>query len=305
MADYHLRRGEPQAAAESARKVIELDARFLRAHLKYGDALLFQGKAQLARKSYAVLEGSEDPVLRHEGAMRSARSYLLDGPGVSSTLAATNAERGYLAEIEAARKAGRPADQGHALAELCRVQIERNALVDAGRTARTLGDLLQAGADQQLTEDERGRLLAELTTLRALMLVAIGERELAEARASELFGKLKAPVVKQRIEELKGDIAARSGDAKTAAALLSGATRPTMKLALALALSAGKAGEQADPARARAIMEELSKRTLNDLEGALTRGRARAWLKSNPAPPRDREEKREETKKDDGKGTAI
>jgi hypothetical protein len=47
---------------------------------------------------------------------------------------------------------------------------------------------------------------------------------------------------------------------------------------MALALAALRAG---DSGRCRAIMDELSKRHENDLEGALTRPRALSWLRQN------------------------
>lgn len=242
--------------------------------------------------------------------MRAARSYLFDGPGLGSALAMSNVERALLSEAEAARKAGRRGDQVHALLELGRLQVERNALSDAGKNARQVGELLLGAGERPeaqgpggdkaeekaaapLSDEERGRWGAELLTLRALMLVAIGERDLAEARAQELEAQLKGPAGQQRVQELRGDLAARSGDAKGAAQLLDKASRPTMRLALALALAAGKAGEQADPARARSLMEELSKRTVNDLEGALSRSRARAWLKANPAEGKDKEKSKD------------
>jgi hypothetical protein len=46
---------------------------------------------------------------------------------------------------------------------------------------------------------------------------------------------------------------------------------------MALALAVARSG---DPARARSIMEELARRPVNDLEGALTRPRAQVWLRS-------------------------
>ncbi|MCS6912493.1 MAG: tetratricopeptide repeat protein [Myxococcota bacterium] len=313
LAEALLRRGEVQAAAEAARKAVELDGKFLPARAKLGDALLFLGKGPQARREYGVMEASADAAARHEGAMRTARSYLFEGPGLGHAAAMATVERALLAEAEASRKAGRRGDQIHALMELARLQVERNALADAGHTVRTIAELLERsqppmpdkdGKEQRdegpgeggrtagnsdgaalLSEDERVRWGTELLALRALMLVAIGEPELAEARVKEMEARLKGPAGRQRVQELRGDLAARSGDARTAVALLDKATRPTLRLALALALAAGKAGEQADPARARAIMEELSRRTINDLEGALSRSRARSWLKANPAPP--------------------
>ena len=74
-------------------------------------------------------------------------------------------------------------------------------------------------------------------------------------------------------------IPARNGDDKSAMIDLAVANQPTLRMALALcSIRAGDTG------RARAIMEELSKRLENNLEGALTRPRAQAWLRQNAAP---------------------
>ena len=58
----------------------------------------------------------------------------------------------------------------------------------------------------------------------------------------------------------------------------------------ALALSGGKPGEQIDVGHGRGLMEELGRRNVNDLETALTRGRARSWLKANPVKPEGKPE---------------
>ena len=124
--------------------------------------------------------------------------------------------------------------------------------------------------------------LAETVVLRALLLSTIGERELAQERAGELEKMLRGSAGLQRAREVRGDLAARDGDRQAVVNLLEQSQRPTAKLALALALGGGKPGEQIDFAKAHALMEELSKRSVNELETALTRGRARAWLKQNP-----------------------
>jgi tetratricopeptide (TPR) repeat protein len=128
-----------------------------------------------------------------------------------------------------------------------------------------------------LDDAERTRLRAELLGVRAMVLAAVGERTLAEARADEMAAALKLAGdthAGDKATALKGWIAARNRDDRAALAALQLATRPTLRMALALA--AARAG---DPLRARGIMEELSKRTENDLETALTRPRALAWLK--------------------------
>ena len=84
------------------------------------------------------------------------------------------------------------------------------------------------------------------------------------------------PRAGQKATALKGWIAARNGDDKTAIGELAQATRPTLRLAYALALV--RAGDQE---KARAIFDELGRRMVNDLEGALTRPRAQAWLKQH------------------------
>jgi hypothetical protein len=117
--------------------------------------------------------------------------------------------------------------------------------------------------------------------VRAMVLGAIGERQLANARAEEMGVALKLAGdahAGQKATALKGWIAARNGDDQAASAELPTATRPTLRMALALATA--RAG---DEARARTMMEELSRRLVNDMEGALTKPRAAAWLRSQPA----------------------
>lgn len=48
-------------------------------------------------------------------------------------------------------------------------------------------------------------------------------------------------------------------------------------------------------------MDELGKRMVVDLEGALTRGRARAWLKANPEPKDGGKDGSKENAKEGGK----
>ena len=90
----------------------------------------------------------------------------------------------------------------------------------------------------------------------------------AQARAA-------TPARGQKATALKGWIAARNGDDKTALGGLAQATRPTLRLAYALALTRAN-----DEAKARAVFDELARRMVNDLEGALTRPRAAAWLQA-------------------------
>lgn len=322
MAILHLRKGEIGPAVESARKALEIDGKFLKAAVRLGDALLLQGNPIMARKAYAALIASSDPAEHHDGALRTARSRLLEAPGAPTTKLTLDAEKDYAAEVEVARRLDRRAELIGTLLELTRVQLERGALAEAARTLQTARDAIDgkveaesgksgdaapapAGAakpaeskekaerDQKdkaapnLTDDEKGRFQAEATVLRALLLSSIGERELAQERAGELEKMLRGSAGLQRAREVRGDLAARDGDRQTAVTLLEQSQRPTAKLALALALGGGKPGEQIDLAKARSLMEELSKRSVNDLETALTRGRAKAWLKQNP-PDKDK-----------------
>ena len=344
LASLHLRRGNLNAAVETARKAVELDAKFLKANARLGDALLFQGNAAGARRAYAALMTSPDPAEHHDGAMRSARSHLFEAQGAPNARLIQNAEKELSTEADVARKLDRKADLVHALTELCRMQIERGALTDAGHTATMIRDILDdkpiktetktdakpvnpaekkadAAADgaadkgavdksaPTLTMDERLRYGGELLVLRALLLSAVGETALAEERADELEKLWRPPVGLTRARELRGDLAARSGDREgvvklldpltttpsggdaAAAAKTMAAMRPLPRLALGYALGGGKPGEPMDGARARALMEDLAKRNVNDLEGALSRGRARGWLKQNPADKGDKTDK--------------
>lgn len=323
MSALHLRRGELGPAVDSARKALELDGKFVRANLRLGDALLLQGNPAAARRAYAALMASADPAEHHEGALRTARSRLFEAPQAPTAKLMTDAEKDLQTEVDLARKLGRRVDEARALLELGRVQSERGALEAAGRTAQAMRDLLDdkprdedkkdddakagdakaASADKaqpRLREDEKARFGAELLVLRALLLAGVGERDLAEERAAEL-DKMRAPLGPQRAKELRGDLAARAGERASVVKFLEGSQRPTAKLALAFALGGGKAGEQLDAARARTLMEELGKRTVVDLEGALTRGRARAWLKANPEPKDGAKDGGKENAKEGGK----
>src|SRR5262249_22765169 len=125
---------------------------------------------------------------------------------------------------------------------------------------------------------ELSHVKAEILTLRAMLLAAVGERELAEERCDGLALLLKLathPTPDKQANGLRGWIAARSGDDQAALIQLADATRPSLRMALSLALE--RAGKHAE---AKAIMTELSHRMVNDVEGALTRPRALAWLKS-------------------------
>jgi tetratricopeptide (TPR) repeat protein len=265
-----LRKGEVQPAIAAAKNAVGNDDKFPPARQVLGDALLFAGKGKEARKEYGVLVGTDDPAIHHDGAMRSARSWLFEGrPG--------EAEKAMLEEADLAKKTKRPGDQADALVELARLQVDRGALADAGQALRQAGEVLSS-RDVQMSDDERRRLVAESLYVRAMVLAAIGERQLAEARAEEVEQALGAaldPRAAERARALRGWIAARNHDDKSALANLSSATRPTLKMALALAIQ-----RSGDGARARSIMEELAKQVDNDLETALSRPRAVAWLRA-------------------------
>jgi hypothetical protein len=311
---------------DAARKALELDPRFLKANARLGDALLFQGNAQAARRAYGVLMASADPAEHHDGAMRTARSRLLETGLAPLAKAMQEAEKDYTAEADTAKRLHRKADQVRALLELGRVQLERAALAEAARTVQLLRELLEehpdaasmdassdgktdgktdgkadakvdakAAADKEkaaptLTVDEQTRFAGEVLVLRALLLSAIGEREDAEERAVELEKLLRGPAGPQRARELRGDMAAREGERHVVVKQLEQSVRATAKFALALALSGGKPGEQIDVGQGRGLMEELGRRNVNDLETALTRGRARSWLKANPVKPEGKPE---------------
>jgi tetratricopeptide (TPR) repeat protein len=273
LAHMALRRGATDEAIAQARKALSVDASFVVAHAVLGDALLFAGKGKEARRSYAALIATDDPQIHHDGAMREARSWLFDGRF-------GDGERALSGEADLSAKTKRPGDQADALIELARVQLDRGALSEAGqslRQARLALDAPDNGA--VLTEGERRKLSSEAIHVRAMVLAAIGERQLAEQRADEMGVVLKLAGDAQagrKATALKGWIAARNGDDKTALGELAQATRPTLRLAYALALTRAN-----DEQKARAVFDELSRRMVNDLEGALTRPRASAWLKQH------------------------
>jgi tetratricopeptide (TPR) repeat protein len=271
LARVALRRADIPEALAAAKKAVFCDDKFAPGHRVYGDALLFAGRAKEARKEYGVLIGTDDPAVHHDGAMREARSFVFDGrPG--------EAEKAMAAEVALAEKTKRPGDQADALIELARLQIDRGAVVDAGQSLRQAGDVLNGRDQRTITEAERRDLQADALEERCMVLAAVGERQTAEVRAEELGTILRVdgnPHAADRAAALKGWIAARNRDDKGALAGLASATRPTLRMALALALV--RANQQP---KAKVIMEELARRNENDLEGALSRTRAAAWLKS-------------------------
>jgi hypothetical protein len=267
-----MRRGDLVETQALCKKALAADDKFLAAHALMGDALLFSGKSKDARKELDHLVAADDPGVHHEGAMRQARSWAYEGRLVE-------AEHAYTAEADLAQKTHRPGDELDALVEEARVQLDRGSLADSGQTLRQASTLL-AQKDVIVSDADRKRLQPEIAALRIMILGAVGERQLAELRADELGSLLgKSADSASRVTALKGWIAARNGDDKTAMVDLAVAGQPTLRMALALcSLRAGDSG------RARAIMEELSRRLENDLEGALTRPRALAWLRQNAAP---------------------
>jgi len=273
LAHMALRRGATDEAIAQARKALQVDPSFVVAHAVLGDALLFAGKGKEARRSYAALIATDDPQIHHDGAMREARSWLFDGRY-------GDGERSLSAEADLSAKTKRPGDQADALVELARVQLDRNALAEAGQSLRQARSALDApDAASILTEGERRRLSSEAIHVRAMVLAAIGERQLADQRADEMGVVLKLggdPRAGAKSTALKGWIAARNGDDKSAVGMLAQATRPTLRLAYALALV--RANQEG---KSRAIFDELARRMVNDLEGALTRPRAAAWLKGH------------------------
>jgi tetratricopeptide (TPR) repeat protein len=264
-----LKRGQLDEAAAQAKKALALDDKFVAAHALLGDTLLFSGKPREARRAYDLVIAVDDPITHHDGVMREVHAWLYEGRGV-------DAERALTAEADLAEKTHRPGDQLDALVELARVQLDRGAVTDAGQTLRQAQTLVSTRDLQPpIPDDERRRGSLEVLALRAMVLATVGERALAEARTAELGTALRGhPQQAERTTSLRGWIAARNGDDKTAVIDLAVATRPTMRMALALALL-----RTGDTARARTIMDELGKRLENDLEGALTRPRALAWLK--------------------------
>jgi tetratricopeptide (TPR) repeat protein len=275
LAQLALARGTSDEAVTQAKKSLALDPKFATAIATLGDALQFSGRGREARKAYAALIANDDAAVHHLGAMRDARSFLFDNRN-------GDAERALAAEADLAAKTRRPGDQADALVELARMQLDRGAVTEAGQSLRQARTVLEGTTAAGLTtERERQHLLAEALHVRAMVLGAIGERQLAEARADEMGAMLKLAGdahAGRKATALKGWIAARNSDDKVALAQLAEAERPTLRMALALA-----AARSGDEARAHQVMEELARRAVNDLEGALTRSRAGAWLKAHPA----------------------
>jgi tetratricopeptide (TPR) repeat protein len=273
LAHMALRRGATDEAVAQAKKALQVDPTFVVAHAVLGDALLFSGKGKDARRSYAALISTDDPQIHHDGAMREARSWLFDGRF-------GDGERALVGEADLSAKTKRPGDQADALVELARVQLDRGALAEAGQSLRQARQALDAPENTAvLTEGDRRKFSSEAMHVRAMVLAAVGERQLAVERADEMGVVLKLAGdarAGQKATALKGWIAARNGDDKTAVGELAQATRPTLRLAYALALV--RSGDQE---KARAIFDELGRRMVNDLEGALTRPRAQAWLKQH------------------------
>jgi tetratricopeptide (TPR) repeat protein len=265
-----LRRGDLVEAAAAARRALAADDKFALAQATLGDALLFSGKGKDARRAYGQLIGNDYPDVHHEGAMREARSWAFEArPG--------EAEKSLAAEADTAQKTKRPGDEADARIELARLQLDRGAVSEAGQSLRQVDEVLQRDG-ATLADDDRRRLYAEALQVRAMVLAAIGERSMAEARADEMGAALQAaldPRAAEKSTALKGWIAARNHDDRTALMDLAVASRPTFRMALALALQ-----RSGDLPRARTIMEELARRNENDLDGALTRPRAAAWIKS-------------------------
>jgi len=281
LARVHLRRGELGDAAAAGRRAVALDDKLPAARLLLGDVLVFHGKGREGRTQYGALLASGDGPTHHEAAMREARSWIFDGK-------VAEAERALYAEADLAERAKRPGDEAEALVEVARLQLDRSAVAEAGQSLRRAQEVL-ANPDNgpAISAEARRRLGAEVGQVRAMILAAVGERQLAEVRMGELLAQWKLqgdPQAEQKVAALRGWVAARNHDDKSALAQLGGATRPTLRLALALAAQRG-----GDGARARTIMEDLSKATENELEVALTRPRALAWLKANrgiaAAPP--------------------
>lgn len=298
MAAFFLRKGDLGPAVESARKAVETDGKFLRGRLRFGDALLLQGNPIQARKEYQLVLSSPDPREHFDAAQHVAWSRLYEGVGIPTTKALQDAEKDLVAEADLAKKLLRRADQATALASVARLQLERGALVEAGKTVSAFRELLSAkdeeppadASDKAATTfsvEERIRLTVELHWLRALLLQAVGEREWAGEQADAIEKVQRGKPGQRAAEDLRGELSARAGNRQVTVNHLTATERPQSRFALALALGGGKPGEQLDLPKARTLMEELSRRSVVDLEGALTRGRARLWLKQNPAQKND------------------
>ncbi len=264
LARLALEMGKLEQAATDARKALALDGKFLTAHAVLGDALLFSGKGKEARREYAALHEASDPALRHDGAMREARSFLFEERFLE-------AEKGLIKEAAVSSKAGRAVDAAAAFLEAARSQVERSALGEAGRGIKEASELLA-----NLDAWDLRQLQANVAEMRALALASLNERELAETRAEEMRRQEVLPGGEARAKAVRGWIAYRVGDDKAAFAGLEHAVLPTLRYAYALALA-----RNGDTARARTLMEALARRTNNDVATGLARPRAAAWLKSN------------------------
>lgn len=281
LATLALRMGDLGEAMAQERKAINIDPKFVVAHAVLGDALLMSGKNKDARREYAFLIAADDPSVRHEGTMRDARSWLFEDRSI-------DAEKAMVKEGAEARRAGRLTDAAETFVEVARIQIERGALAEAGRGMKEATETLKrtpptgnaARQQSSIEEVEWRRLSGELLTVRAMALAAMFERDAAEGRADELGRLLKQSGdahADDRVKVLKGWIAWKVGDDKAAIAALEKAALPSLRYAYAMALA-----RSGDNARARTIMDELSRRTANDLDTALSRPRAAAWLKTTP-----------------------
>ena len=292
LAALALRRADLAEAASEEKKALSIDPRFLVAHATLGDVLLFQGRGKDARREYEFLIASTDGATHHDGALRSARSFFFEGAGAEAELA-------LVKEADNCRKAHRLLDAAETFVEAARAEIERGALAEAGRGLKEAQETLKPNhvaptamgavpppppsplSAIAIDALDRARVTALITEARALSLGAFGERALAEARADELAAQLRLlgdAQAEPRARVLRGWIAWKSGDDAVASANLDKAALPTMRYAYAMALARTN-----DLARARVIMEELARRDANDLETALARPRAQAWLKAATA----------------------
>ena len=275
LAHMALRRGATDEAIAQAKKALQVDPSFVVAHAVLGDALLFAGKGKEARRSYAALIATDDPQIHHDGAMREARSWLFDGRF-------GDGERALSTEADLSAKTKRPGDQADALVEMARVQLDRGALAEAGQSLRQARAALDAPeAAAILTEGERRRL------------VVGGDpraRHGARRRSASASWRRRAPT---RWAWCSSSAATRAR-ARSRPRSRAGSRRATATTRSALGdARRRRRGRRcgwptrwrwcapATRARARAIFDELSRRMVNDLEGALTRPRAAAWLKGH------------------------
>jgi Flp pilus assembly protein TadD len=275
-----LAAGDLKEAEQAARQALKLDDKSQPSRLMLADVLLFSGRGKEARQQLAPLTSSADAATHHDGAMREARTFVFEGRSA-------DAESALSAEVELSRRAKRPADELDALLELSRVQLDRSSLAEAGQSLRPADEILRNRDPEvagSLSATVRLNMQAEAQYQRAMLLGAIGERQVADSRISEMHATLRElndPHADQKAAALRGWLAARNHDDAAALSGLAQATRPTLKQAYALALA--RSG-QTEPAIK--LMRELANRTENDLEGALTRPRAQAWLKQQKNAPK-------------------